>query len=107
MFTGRMSEEENRENLRKNDQRLKEIQAMAGEYDMLILDEALYAVGLHQLSEEPLLWYLKHKPAGLEVVLTGRSPSAAMIACADYCSCIHKEKHPFDQGLSARPGIEY
>lgn len=107
MFTGRMSEEEKRENLRKNDQRLKEIQAMAGEYDMLILDEALYAVGLHQLSEEPLLWYLKHKPAGLEVVLTGRSPSAAMIACADYCSCIHKEKHPFDQGLSARPGIEY
>ena len=45
--------------------------------------------------------------SGLEVVLTGRGPSEELISLADYVSEIQKIKHPYDQGISAREGIEY
>ena len=43
----------------------------------------------------------------LEIVLTGRNPDEKLIELADYVSEIKKVKHPFDQGIYARKGIEY
>lgn len=106
-FTSRMTDDEKKAQLIQNDQILHEIMERAREYDVLILDEALYAVDLHQLTEEKLLSYLKTKPEEQEVILTGRHPSEAMIGLADYCSYIQKQKHPFDRGLKSREGIEY
>lgn len=74
--------------------------------DLLILDECLGAIGSGTLDESVVLDFLRHKPAHLEVVLTGRDPSDALIELADYVSEIRKIKHPFDQGLAARMGIE-
>ena len=48
----------------------------------------------------------KEKPEHLEVILTGQQPSDELVELADYVSEIRKIKHPFDQGLPARPGIE-
>ena len=42
----------------------------------------------------------------MEVVLSGRNPSAALLDLADYVSEICKRKHPFDNGIPARVGIE-
>jgi len=42
-----------------------------------------------------------------EVVTTGRYAPQALIARADYVSEIRKIKHPYEQGLCARRGIEY
>ncbi len=47
------------------------------------------------------------KPKELEIVLTGRNPDEKLIELADYVSEIKKVKHPFDQGIYARKGIEY
>ncbi len=59
------------------------------------------------LGQPKVLDYLKNeKPAHLEVILTGQQPSEELMALADYVSEIRKIKHPFDQGLPARPGIE-
>ena len=49
---------------------------------------------------------LRERPAGLEVVLTGRNPPPELIELADYISEIKKVKHPFDKGIAARDGIE-
>ena len=106
-FIRNMTQEEKEENRRQNDQKLEDIIKIAGEYDVLILDEALYAIGREQLSEELLIRYLKERPWWQEVILTGRDPSREMRALADYCTHIQKEKHPFDQGLCSRKGIEY
>ena len=58
-------------------------------------------------DEQILLDYLKkEKPKHLEVILTGQQPSDELVELADYVSEIRKIKHPFDQGLPARPGIE-
>jgi cob(I)alamin adenosyltransferase len=74
--------------------------------DILILDEALGACSTGLLSEAKLLQFLKTKPQGLEVVLTGRGPSQAILDAADYVSEIMKRKHPYDKGIVARDGIE-
>ncbi|NLJ70591.1 MAG: cob(I)yrinic acid a,c-diamide adenosyltransferase [Clostridiaceae bacterium] len=78
------------------------------EIDVLILDEALGALSTGMLSEQVLLDFLNKKPETLEVVLTGRDPSQALIEIADYYSEIHAVKHPYNtEKLMARPGIEY
>ena len=79
----------------------------AGAYDLLIMDEGLDAAAVGVFSEEELLRFVRERPMGLELVLTGRNPGATLVAAADYYSRIEKEKHPYDQGQEARPGIEY
>ncbi len=105
-FTFRMNEEELLAVREENDKMLDKLFDMAKEYDMLVLDESVYALDKGLLSESKLIDYLEQKIERLEVVLTGRSPSAKLQKCADYISEICKRKHPFDQGLSARKGIE-
>lgn len=106
-FISRMTKEEKKRNLEENNQMLQEIFQTARQYDMLILDEAIYAIDLGQLSETPLIDYIRNRPENQEVILTGRNPSEKILEYADYCSHIGKEKHPFDQGLAGRHGIEY
>ena len=105
-WTFRMNQEELEELRRQNDGMLDRLIALAPEYDMLVMDESLYAIDRGLLSEEKIIEFLEHKPASLEVVLSGRNPSQNMIDHADYVSEICKRKHPFDRGISARKGIE-
>lgn len=74
---------------------------------LLILDEIMAAMKYGMISEKTVLEFLENRPDGLEVVLTGRDPSPAILAAADYISEIKKIRHPFDRGISARKGIEY
>lgn len=80
--------------------------AVSEGYDVLFLDETIYAIAAGLLSEDLVLDFLKQKPDQLEVILTGQNPSQALINAADYVSEIQKIKHPFDKGLAARKGIE-
>ena len=75
--------------------------------DLLILDEAVGAAGCGMIPEEELIRLLKERPEGLEVVLTGRGPSEALQAQADYITEMKKLRHPFDKGIDARRGIEF
>ena len=75
-------------------------------YGLLILDEILAADSQHFIPHEMLLSFLSQKPDSLEVVLTGRNPSDDILELADYISDIRKIRHPYDQGIPARKGIE-
>lgn len=75
--------------------------------DLLVLDEVISACNHGAVPEEALLEFLQNKPENLEVVLTGRNPSEALLAQADYVTEMKKVKHPFDRGVPARKGIEY
>ena len=74
--------------------------------DLLVLDEILGTCSLGLLDEKEVLRFLQNKPKKLEVVMTGRNPSQALLDQADYISEICKRKHPFDKGIAARVGIE-
>ncbi len=105
-WTFQMNEKEKEELHRKNDEIFKEIIKQVSDYDMLVLDEALYAIDKNLLTESLVIEFLENKPRTLEVVLSGRNPSTNMIDHADYASEICKRKHPFDRGVSSRIGIE-
>lgn len=79
----------------------------SGEYDLVVLDEVIGAVGLGLIDEEALVALLKEKQPKTEVILTGRGASDKLKKTADYLSEIRMEKHPYEQGIPARAGIEY
>ena len=74
---------------------------------LLVLDEIISACNHGMVSGSRLLEFLSGRPEGLEVVLTGRGPSEELMNIADYVTEMRKIKHPYDRGISARPGIEY
>ncbi|WP_124067568.1 cob(I)yrinic acid a,c-diamide adenosyltransferase [Clostridium sp. E02] len=76
-------------------------------YDMLVLDEIMAVCNYGLVDENIVLEFLSHRQDGLEVVMTGRNPSSQLIESADYVSEIKKIKHPYDDGIQARKGIEY
>ena len=106
-FVSRMNGDEKAELLHYNNKALDEIVKFCSPFDLLVMDEALCAVGLKVLSEEKLISFLQHKPRGLEIVLTGHQVSDRMKEIADYATETHKIKHPYDLGKLAREGIEF
>jgi len=80
---------------------------LSGRYDIIVLDEAVVAVWFGVLSEEDLLAFLALRPPQVEVILTGRRASAALIERADLVTEMVEVKHYYVQGIPARAGIEY
>ena len=82
-------------------------EVLAESYDLLILDEINVACHYEFLDENKLLRFIKEKPDGLEIILTGRYASPRLIKTAHLVSEIKKIKHPFNEGIKARKGIEF
>lgn len=83
--------------------------ALADGFDMVVLDEAISCYNYHFLGEETLCHFCERAKEKMEfeIVLTGRNPAPELMGLADYVSEIQKIKHPFDQGVKARKGIEF
>lgn len=77
-----------------------------GGWDMVILDEVMGALSSGVLDLKDVLDFVKDKPDRLEIVMTGRNAPAELIELADYVSEIKCVKHPIDNGIPARKGIE-
>ena len=106
-FYWEMSETERMEIKNYNKMMLDELIKLCDSFDVLFLDEILCAVSLKVLDEDILLDFLRNKPRGLEVILTGHEVSGKVLEIASYATEMKKRKHPFDAGLEARLGIEY
>lgn len=76
-------------------------------YDLIILDEILYAIHYGLVDQDDVLTLLATKPESLHVVLTGRNASPEIIAKADLVTEMREIKHPFAQGIPAQKGIEF
>jgi len=80
---------------------------ISGEWDIVILDEIINAIWFELIPESDVLDLLNKKPPHVELVLTGRNASQALIDRADLVTEMVQRKHPFEQGIMARLGIEY
>ena len=98
-FSFQMTEQEKKERLVFYNSQFEKVTKKA-------VEEDFYTISAGLLDEKLVLDFLKKKPDKLEVILTGNTPSEAMIAAADYVSQIKKIKHPFDEGQASRMGIE-
>jgi cob(I)alamin adenosyltransferase len=78
----------------------------AGEFDIVILEEAAVAVALGLFTEKTLLELIAGRPAHVEVVVTGRNAGPQLIAAADLVTEMKAVKHYYRQGVRARVGIE-
>ena len=106
-FFSRMTAEQRAIASRDYSQHFREICTLCRDKDVLILDEIISACNHDTIQESELVSFLENRPENLEVVLTGRNPSSELLSAADYVTKMEKMKHPFDQGISARKGIEY
>ncbi len=106
-FLFRMNEEQKKEAASYYQEQFEKTVKMAERYDLLILDEMMASISGKMVPEERVLQFLQEKPENLEVVLTGRNPSDRLKEEADYISEILAVRHPYEQGIPAREGIEY
>ncbi len=74
---------------------------------LLVLDEILIAIACGYISDEELFTFIKNKPVEMELVLTGRGATEGLKEMADYVTVLTNEKHPYDNGVHSRVGIEY
>ena len=79
---------------------------MIKEGGVIVLDEITHALNFGLIDGERVNILLSNKPENVEIIMTGRNPMGYLIDVADYVSEIKKIKHPFDQGIGAREGIE-
>ncbi|MFZ9594620.1 MAG: cob(I)yrinic acid a,c-diamide adenosyltransferase [Bdellovibrionia bacterium] len=76
-------------------------------YQILVLDEIMYAFHFGWLDVHEVIAVLKNRPKNLHVILTGRKCPEELKAAADLVSEIHNRKHPFDSGIPAQKGVDY
>ena len=76
-------------------------------YDILILDEIMAVLSNGLLGLEDLLEFINNKVPQLELVLTGRNAPEELLKLADYVTEMKMLKHPYQEGVPARKGIEF
>jgi cob(I)alamin adenosyltransferase len=81
--------------------------ANSGQYDVLVLDEVNCAVDKGLIAVEELLKLCNEKPENVELICTGRGAHPELIERAELVSEILEIKHPFQQGILARRGMDY
>lgn len=79
----------------------------SGKYDMVILDEINVALDFKLIDLKEVTDLIRNKPAGLDLILTGRYAPQQIIELADTVSEIKEVKHHYAAGIKDRPGIEY
>jgi cob(I)alamin adenosyltransferase len=78
----------------------------SGQYQLVVLDEANVAVKLGLLDESALLGFVEERPESVELVITGRGATDALIERADLVTEMREIKHYYQKGIRARRGIE-
>ena len=104
-FTFQMTEAERAETKALQTEHLR--RALALEADLLVLDEACAAWQKDLADRDLLEQAVLEKPEVQEVVLTGRNPPDWMGEAADYITEMKCHRHPFEQGIPAREGVEF
>ncbi len=77
------------------------------EIGLVVLDEMTYAFKYGWLELDAVLATLASRPAMQHVIITGRAAPQALRDAADTVSDIGMEKHAFQAGIKAMPGLEF
>ena len=80
---------------------------LSGNYDLVVLDEVNVAVAWKLVELDEVIRLIEDKPPDVELILTGRYADTKLIQLADLVTECLKIKHPYDEGVVARRGVEY
>jgi cob(I)alamin adenosyltransferase len=79
---------------------------LSGHYDIVVLDEIFTARFFKLVTTDVILSLIARKPAGVELILTGRYAPKEVIEAADLVTEMVEVKHYYRKGVPARAGIE-
>jgi cob(I)alamin adenosyltransferase len=99
-----------RDDLRREIQKMlsyAEEQMLSSQYNLLVLDEIFIAIHQRLISTQQVLDLLDRKPDPVELILTGRYAPREIIQRANLVTEMRMIKHPYQEGILARAGIEY
>jgi cob(I)alamin adenosyltransferase len=74
---------------------------------VLILDEIVFCLSKGLAKLEDIKNIIDRRDPLVEIVMTGRSATRELIELADLVTEMKNIKHPFDNGIKARRGIEF
>ncbi len=77
------------------------------EIGLVVLDEMTYAFKYGWLDLDAVIAKLLARPLMQHVIVTGRGAPEALRTAADTVSDIGNEKHAFQAGIKAMPGLEW
>lgn len=97
-----MNEEQKQETAMLYQKMIEE--AISSDAQLIVLDEVVHAVNFGLITKDEIERLFKKDT---EIVLTGRDAPKWLNDLSDYISDINKVKHPYDQGIQARVGIEF
>ena len=82
----------------------------SGKYDVVVLDEVIYAIDyldVKLVELRDVLEIIEKKPTKTHLILTGRGAKAEIVERADLVTEMKEIKHPFQKGIQAQRGIDY
>jgi cob(I)alamin adenosyltransferase len=79
----------------------------SGKYNMIIMDEINVAMDFKLVDLKEVIEMIENRPAGLDLILTGRNAPQEIINIADTVSEVKEIKHHYAAGIKNRAGIEY
>ena len=80
---------------------------LSGNYDVIVLDEVNIAAAWKLVELDEVVRLIQDKPPNVEIILTGRQADKRLVEMADLVTECLKIKHPYDEGITARAGIDY
>ncbi len=80
---------------------------LSGSYDMVVLYEVNIAATGKLVELDEVIKLISDKPQHVELILTGRYADRELVKIADLVTEMLKIKHPYDEGITSRKGIEY
>jgi len=86
---------------------LAEAEKILSRYDLVVLDEIIYAVGFGLLTAGEVARVVRSRPPGTTLVLTGRDAPAELVELADAVYEAVEVRHHARAGVKAVRGIEY
>jgi cob(I)alamin adenosyltransferase len=82
------------------------VKTLSGEFDLIILDEAIVAIYFKLIETKDLIKLIEGKPKNVELILTGRYCPNELIELADLVTEMKEIKHYYQKGVTSRRGIE-
>jgi len=80
---------------------------MSGKYDLVVLDEVNVAAAWKLVELDEVIKLIEDKPKSVELILTGRYADPKLVKIADLVTEMVAIKHPYDDGVAARAGLDY
>jgi cob(I)alamin adenosyltransferase len=78
-----------------------------GKHRLVILDELTYLCTWGWIDTAEVVDALRNRPDDVNIIVTGRDCPTEIIEIADTVTEMRKIKHAYDQGITAKKGIEY